>query len=151
LRRVASTPVGTTAPVKIYRDGRPMTLSVVIGRRPGRETITSAAASPASGDDLRKESLGVGIANLNSQLALDADVEGVKGVMVARVDSGSVADDAGLKANDVIETINREPVNDKEDFKRTLNRLKSGDPIVLLVHRKSLAPYSRIFISLNKP
>jgi hypothetical protein len=32
-----------------------------------------------------------------------------------------------------------------------LNRLKSGDPIVLLVRKKSLAPYPRIFISLNKP
>jgi serine protease Do len=150
LRRVASTPVGTTAPVKIYRDGRPMTLNVVIGRRPGRETIANTAAG-ALGDALRKESLGISIGNINSQQALDADLEGMKGVLVSHVDPGSVADDAGLKAKDVIETINREPVDGNEDFKRTLNRLKSGDPIVLLVHRKSLAPTPRIFISLNKP
>jgi serine protease Do len=150
LRRVASTPVGTTAPVKIYRDGRPMTLNVVIGRRPGRETIANTAAG-LPGDDLRRENLGIGIKNLSSQLALDTDPDGVKGVLVARVDSGSVADDAGLKVNDVIETMNREPIDDNEDFKRTLNRLKSGDPIVLLVHRKNLAPTPRIFISLNKP
>jgi len=49
----------------------------------------------------------------------------------------------------VIETINRETIDDKEDFKRALNRLKSGDPIVLLVRKKRL--YPRIFISLNKP
>src|SRR5215470_5752729 len=150
VRRVASTPVGTTAPIKIYRDGRQMALSVVIGRRPGRETIVNAAAASASGDDLRKESLGVTIANLSSQLALDSDLDGFKGVFVQRVDPGSIADDAGLKTNDVIETINREPVDDKEDFKRVLNRLKSGDPIVLLVRRKKTA-YPRIFISLNKP
>src|SRR5262249_28217512 len=132
-------------------DGRPMTLSVVIGRRPGREAIAKADAASASGDDLRKESLGIRIENLNSQLALDADLEGVKGVRVARVESGSIADDAKLKANDVIETVNREPVDDKEDFKRVLNRLKSGEPIVLLVHRKGLTPYPRIFISFNKP
>jgi serine protease Do len=150
LRRVASTPVGTTAPVEIYRDGRPMTLNVVIGRRPGRETIANTAAG-LLGDDLRRENLGIGIKNLSSQLALDTDPDGVKGVLVARVDSGSVADDAGLKVNDVIETMNREPIDDNEDFKRTLNRLKSGDPIVLLVHRKNLAPTPRIFISLNKP
>jgi len=151
LRRVASTPVGTTAPVKIYRDGRPMTLSVVIGRRPGREPIANTSAAGAPGDDPPKDNLGIGIGNLNSQLALDADLEGAKGVLVARVDPGSVADDAGLRTNDVIEKLNREPLDDKEDFKRVLNRLKSGDPIVLLVYRKSLAPYSRIFISLNKP
>jgi serine protease Do len=150
VRRVASTPVGTTAPIKIYRDGRQMALSVVIGRRPGRETITNMSASPASGDDLRKESLGVTIVALNSQLSLDSDLDGFKGVFVQRVDPGSVADDAGLRTNDVIETINREPVDDKEDFKRVMNRLKSGDPIVLLVRRKKTA-YPRIFISLNKP
>ena len=87
LRRVASTPVGTTAPVKIYRDGRPMTLNVVIGRRPGRETIANTAAG-LPGDDLRRENLGIGIRNLSSQLALDTDMEGVKGVLVARVRSG---------------------------------------------------------------
>jgi serine protease Do len=150
LRRVASTPVGTTAPVKIYRDGRPMTLNVVIGRRPGRETIANTAAG-LPGDDLRRENLGIGIKNISSQLALDADLEVVKGVLVARVDPGSVADDAGLKVNDVIETMNRETIDDNEDFKRILNRLKSGDPIVLLVQRKNLAPTPRIFISLNKP
>jgi serine protease Do len=151
LRLVASTPVGTTAPVKIYRDGRPMTISVVIGRRPGREIIASPAAASASGDNLRAEDLGIGITSLNSQLALDADMEVAKGVLVSRIDSGSVADDAGLKTNDVIEKINREPVPDKEVFKRVLNRLKSGDPIVLLVYRKKWVPYPRIFISLNKP
>jgi serine protease Do len=149
VRRVASTPVGTTAPVKIYRDGRQMTLNVVIGRRPGREPIANTAAEPASVNDLRKESLGVVVANISSQLALDSDLEGAKGVLVQRVDPGSVADDAGLKVNDVIETINRETIDDKEDFKRALNRLKSGDPIVLLVRKKRL--YPRIFISLNKP
>jgi serine protease Do len=151
VRRVASTPVGTTAPVKIYRDGRPMALNVVIGRRPGREPITNTAAAAASVNDLRKDSLGVTVANLSSQLALDSDLDGAKGVLVQRVDPGSVAEDAGLKVNDVIETINRETIDDKEDFKRALNRLKSGDPIVLLVRKKSLAPYPRIFISLNKP
>src|SRR5499426_1424478 len=150
LRRVASTPVGTTAPVKIYRDGRPMTLSVVIGRRPGREPIANTSAAGAPGDDPPKDSLGVTVANLSSQLALDSDLDGAKGVLVQRVDPGSVADDAGLKVNDVIETFNREPIDNKEDFKRVLNRHKSGDPIVLLVRRKKTA-YPRIFISLNKP
>src|SRR5262245_59491015 len=149
VRRVASTPVGTTAPVKIYRDGRQMTLSVVVGRRPGRESIANPRRAPASGADLRKESMGVTITNLGSQLALDADLEGVKGALVQRVEPGSVADDAGLKTNDVIETINREPIDGKEEFNRILNRLKSGDPIVLLVRKKRL--YPRIFISLNKP
>ncbi len=152
IRRVASTPVGTTAPIKIYRDGREMTLSVVIGRRPGREVPVKPAASVAnSSADLRKESLGIGIGNLSAQLALDANMEITKGVLIDHVDPGSVADDAELRPNDVIVAINREPVIDKESFKRVLNRLKPGDPIVLQVYRKRLAPNPHIFISFNKP
>jgi serine protease Do len=164
IRRVASTPVGTTAPAKIYRDGREMTLSVLIGRRPGRDIAGKPAAATANkGDDLRadlrpdprKDNIGISIGNLNSQLAsqlaLDRDLEITKGVMVVRVEPGSVADDADLKANDIIEAINRESVGDKEDFKRVLNGLKPGDPIVLQVYRERLAPNPRIFISLNKP
>jgi hypothetical protein len=51
----------------------------------------------------------------------------------------------------VIEAINRQPVSGKEDFKRVLNQLKSGDPIVLQVYREKLSPTPQIFISLNKP
>jgi len=152
IRRVAATPVGTTAPIKIYRDGREMTFSVVIARRPGRDVpVKPAAAAINSGDDPRKESLGISIGNLNSQLELDTDLENTKGVLVVRVEPGSVAEDAELKANDVIEAINRVPVTDKESFKRVLNRLKPGDPIVLQVYRRKRAPTPHIFISLNKP
>ncbi len=151
VRRAAAASIGATTPIKIYRDGREMTLSVVIGRRPGRNIIAKPqAAALNSGDDLRKENLGISIGNLNSQLELDADMEGAKGVLVVRVEPGSVADDAKLKANDVIEAINRTPITDKESFKRVLNRLKSGDPIVLQVLRKNKS-IPHIFISLNKP
>jgi serine protease Do len=152
VRRVASTPVGATAPVKIFRDGRELTLSVAIGRRPGRDiAVKPAAVVMNAGDDLRKENIGISIGNLTAQLVRDRDLDVSRGVMVVRVEPGSVADDASLKVNDVIEAINREPLNDKEDFKRALNRLKSGDPIVLQVYREKLSPNPQIFISLNKP
>ena len=81
--------------IKIYRDGRPMTLNVVIGRRPGRVTI--ADMSPGTpGDVLPRESLGIRIGNLNSQLALDADLRQDQQPAGAR---GALADrDAPVRA-----------------------------------------------------
>ncbi len=151
VRRVASTPVGTTAPVKIYRDKREMTLSVVVGRRPGREINAKAAAAAISAsDDPRKDSIGISFGNLTSLQTDGNDNDVTQGVLVVRVESGSVAEDAELRVNDVIEAINRETVRDKEDFKRVLNRLNSGSPIVLQVYRRSRAN-PHIFISFNKP
>ncbi len=152
IRRAASTPVGTTAPLKIFRDRREMTLSVVIGRRPGRDIAAKpAAVANNSGDDLRKESLGITIGNLMARHVRKQGLEVKRGIMVVRVEPGSVADDANLRADDVIEALNREPVGNKEDFKRVLDQLKSGDPIVLQIYRERLSPTPRIFISLNKP
>lgn len=151
VRRVAATPVGTTTPIKIYRDKREMTLSVVVGRRPGRDIPPKTAPSSInSEDDLRKENIGISFGNLTSLQADGTDIGVKQGVLVVRVEPGSVADDAELRANDVIEAINRENVREKDDFKRVLNRLKSGDPIVLQVFRKSRAN-PHIFVSFNKP
>ncbi len=152
IRRVASAPVGATVPIKIFRDGREMTLSVVIGRRPGRGVAVKPAEVVMSlSDDPRNQNIGISIGNLTPQQIRERDLDVVRGVMVVRVEPGSVADDAGVRPNDVIEAINRQPVGGKEDFKRVLNQLKSGDPLVLQVYREKLSPTPQIFISLNKP
>src|SRR5262249_1860065 len=151
---VASTPVGTTAPVKIFRDRKEMTLSVVVGRRPGSEPEKPAelVAARNTEDETQKTSgIGIRIQTLNSQLIRDKEQDVRTGVTVLRVDSGSAADDARLKVGDVIETINRQLIKNNEDFKRVIGQLKSGDPIVLQVYRERLMPTPRIFISFNKP
>jgi serine protease Do len=153
VRRVASTPVGTTAPVKIFRDSKEITLSVVIGRRPGRTPfkVPEAAALNPSDAAPRSQPIGIRIETLSQRKIGEKDSTNVRGILVVRVEPGSVAEDAELKANDIIEKINREPVRDNEDFKRVLSRLKSGDPVVLQVYRAKAAPIPRIFISFNKP
>ncbi len=157
VRRVGSTSVGATAPLKIVRDGKEMTLSVVIGRRPGREAsraaVASSATSPFAETDESRQSpnIGIRIESLTPLKIQERDLGNVRGVTVLNVTPGSVADDAELKNNDIIETINLEPVKNNQDFKRLLNRLKAGDPVVLQVYRESLSPVPRIFISFNKP
>lgn len=158
VRRVASTPVGTTAPLKILRDGRELSLSVVVGRRPGSEPakpaeVVSTRQTPE--ETVKSSGLGISIQTLGGGLRggreKDAEQPSGKGILILRVEPGSVADDAKLKPNDVIQSMNREPIRTNEDFKRILADLPSGAPIVLEVHRERLAPFSRIFISLNKP
>jgi serine protease Do len=160
VRRVASTPVGTNAPIKIFRDGRELNLAVTIGRRPGREALnrTQVPASTEPGGTLKSQNLGIFIQASTPQKTQTKELSSVfkeqvksRGVVVVSIDPGSVADDAELKPNDVIEMVNREPIKDGQDFKRAINRLNSGDPIVLQVYREKLSPFSRIFISFNKP
>lgn len=153
IRRVASTPVGASAPVKILRDGNEITLTVVVGKRPGGEPVKPAElkARSTENESNKQPGIGISIQAVAPQRIADRDIEIKHGVTVLRVDPGSVADDARLKANDIIEYINRRPVRDNEDFKRILGELSSGDPIVFQVYRERLNPTPRIFVSLNKP
>lgn len=150
VRRVASTPVGTTAPIKIFRDGKEIMLSVVISQRPGSETFAPIAAAKVGGnDETPRQNIGIRVETLTPGRSLERELGDVRGVLVLRVEAGSVAEDAGLKVNHVIETINRQRIKSAEDFKEVISNLKSGDPIVLQVYRQK--DYPRIFISFSKP
>ncbi|MBL8170535.1 MAG: trypsin-like peptidase domain-containing protein [Acidobacteria bacterium] len=154
VRRVASTPVGTTAPLKIFRDGREMELQVSIGRRPGREKAMPAAAAVllTDADEApRGPSIGLRIETLTQRRLQEKELGDLRGVLVVRIEPGSVAEDAGLRLNDVIESFNRDPIRDTDEFKSKLASLKPNEPVVLQVYRQSLAPNPRIFLSLNKP
>lgn len=153
VRRVASTPVGTIAPLLVFREGKISEISVIIGRRPGRDAVDRIGPgntlTPA--ESRKKQNIGISFQALTPPKSGDGDEPFIRGVRVVRVDPGSIADDAGLKINDIIEQINRKPVLDNDDFKVVLNRLGSGDPVVLQIYREKLAPVPRIFVSFTKP
>ncbi|MEP7343260.1 MAG: trypsin-like peptidase domain-containing protein, partial [Acidobacteriota bacterium] len=152
LRRVASAPIGASAPIKILRDGKEMALSVVIVQRPGRDLATAAEVDKLSAsDEAPKQSVGIRVQTITSSQFAEKEVGDARGVSVLRIEVGSVAEDAGLKVSDVIETINRQPIRNAEDFKEAITGLTSGAPVVLQVYRQKWMPTPRIFISFNKP
>jgi len=155
VRRAASAPIGVTAPVKILRDGKEMTLSVVIVQRPPRlgDLPAVETAKQSASDEAPRQSVGIRVQTLVPAQNTDKELSNVRGVTVLRIEAGSVAEDAGLKVGDVIETINRQPIRDAGDFKEALNSLALGAPVVLQVYRQQLMRWGtpRIFISFNKP
>jgi len=68
---------------------------------------------------------------LARQLELPADVSGV---VVTGVQDGSRADHAGLRRGDVIQQVNRRPVNNVAEFERAMKQ-NTGKSAVLLVNR----------------
>lgn len=150
IRRVAATSVGTEAPIKIIRNGQEMLLRTVIGRRPFQNSSESKVLNSAQTIAENSQSLGIDVANLPAVLTRNLTSGGVSGVLVVQVEPGSVADDAELRREDIIEKVNRIPVNTALQFRRSIDRIASGESIVLQVYRRrSSAP--RRFISLNKP
>jgi serine protease Do len=148
VRKVASTPVGTPATVRFYREGVAQTVTVVIGQRPGSRP---APPLPDQAEVPARERLGFRIETITPRLAREKELAVGRGCLVLQVEPGSIAEDAELRANDIIESINRRPVATTDDFKKEMERLSPGAPIVLQVHRQSLTPIPRIFLSFDKP
>ena len=70
---------------------------------------------------------------LTRETARQLDVDATTGVVVTRVQPGSNAADAGLRAGDVIEEVDRQPVGSSDALRDALS--KGSEPALLLVHR----------------
>jgi len=150
VRKIAATPVGVEVPIKLIRDGRETTLRAVMARRPttAADEETFAAAVRTGADSPKSLGIDVTVPTGSAQKAFDAT--GIAGVVVSRVEPGSLADDADLRRDDIIEKVNRLAVTSVMQFKRTTDRIESGDPIVLQVYRRR-SSIPRRFISMTKP
>jgi len=122
---------GTTAHLKILRDGKPQDVSLTLGQQPQSGQQQAGAAGPQQQGLMQ----GVEVQNLTpdilQQLGLSSDT---KGVVVANVASGSAAELAGLRRGDVIEQVNRHPVDSVSQYEREI-RMAGDQAIVLLVNR----------------
>lgn len=149
IQRVASTSVGQTTSLVFLRDvdGKleRKTVSVVLSKRPpsnSRDWVEPTKAGPKDADPKGNTlHLGITLAELTPQLIVERHLTGVRGLLIKEIDpSGLVAEvrvpptnAPALYEGDVINQINRVPVNTLADFQRVMNGLKAGDPIVLHV------------------
>jgi serine protease Do len=130
--KVAMLSPGTTARLKVIRDGREIDVPVVLGEQPSERR---AAGSPAAPEPERALE-GVAASNLTPQIRRQLDLPaGVTGVVVVRVDPGSPAAEAGLRRGDVIQEVNRRPVTSVSEFERAV-RQSGREPLLLLVYRE---------------
>jgi serine protease Do len=82
---------------------------------------------------LGRNQLGVTVGSLSSQLA---EYFGVKqGVLVTSVNDDSAAAKAGLKAGDVITSLNGATVDEPSDVRRQIQSLKDGEEFTIVVMR----------------
>ncbi len=126
-RIVAATPIGKTVTVKLLRDGKAVDQQVKVGEM--EEKGERVANAPS------RKSLGIAVQNLTPEIANELGVKKERGVVVTQVEPGSPAAEAGIQTGDVVQEVNRKPVNSVDDFIQKVDKAKDGDSVLLLIQR----------------
>jgi serine protease Do len=130
--RVANTMPGSNATVVVVREGNERTLTVKLGELAESRTARRDMEGP-NGD---RTALGVSVVPLTPELASRAGVpKDVRGLLVEEVNPDSRAAEAGIQAGDVIQEVNRKPVETVGDLRAAV-KAATDRPTLVLVNRE---------------
>jgi serine protease Do len=157
---VANQPIGKTVQLKLNRDGREMTIPIIIMDREDvvlQETVSTDRARP--GDNQGAEaSLGLRVAPITDDQVRRLGLPSADGVMITSVERNSVADDAGLDQGFVITRVQipgsrRIDIKTMDDFRQAEKMLKSGMEVAFGVLRPDPRTnvYGNAFIAIRVP
>ncbi|MDH7500087.1 MAG: DegQ family serine endoprotease [candidate division NC10 bacterium] len=125
-RTVATSPVGKSVTLKIFREGKTLTLQAKIAEMKEEREVAEAPS---------RKPLGLSVQDITPELARRLGVEEGSGVIVTQVEPRGPAAGAGINRGDVIQEVNRQPVGSVEEFNRALEQAKAEEDILFLVRR----------------
>jgi serine protease Do len=126
---VEQTPVGKEQKVLVARDSKRMTIAVTPSELPGSDKDRTTGRIGGS----QLEKLGMDVQNLTPQLAKQLGVNAEHGVVIANVQPGSRAEEAGLSVGMVILEANHKPLKTVDDLVKALDEKSATHGVLLLV------------------
>ena len=120
--------VGEPVTLDVFRKGQISQVKVSPGEWVQSAPVAAKAKTRATEGHNTPATLGVTVQSLTAELAAQFGVSVTEGVLIAAVDKNSLAARKGLKAGDVITSIDQEPVNDPKQFQAAVKKadLKKG-------------------------
>jgi serine protease Do len=136
---------GSQINLRIMRNGQSQNVNMTLAELPSpkgtEQQQSSNLREKPSPQEPAPERLGVAIAELTPDIAEELKLPAtVKGVVLADVEDGSIADEAGLQPGDVIVEVNRKPTRTVNEFQSEIVNRGTG-PLLLLVNREGRTRY----------
>ena len=133
---VGRTRPGKQASVKVLRDKKEMSIPVTITELKEEAIVASAK---------EKGELGLTVQKVTPEMADNLKLGRAQGVVITEVEPGSPADEAGLQQGDVIIEVDRKPVRDVAEFRKSVSGIKKGQRVLFLVRREG----NSLFVALK--
>jgi serine protease Do len=138
-RLIAGLTPGKKTEVEVVRDGKQKKIMIELTERKD-EAVT--AAIPREPEML----LGLTVQDLTPELAERFKLKDDKGVLITKVEPGSSAESEGLKEGDLLKEINRQKVNNNDEFQKLAGAVKKDETVLLRIVREN-----RPFFVVLKP
>ena len=147
VRLVMALKPGTTVPMKVLRDRKPLTLNITVDElNLEAESGRAAGGREGSGAD-ETAGFGMSLGTLTAERARQLGVPaGTTGALVMEVDPSGSAARGGVQRGDVILEVNRKRVSSAAEAVRELQSVRSGGIAMLLVWRQN----QELFLTIRK-
>jgi serine protease Do len=134
-RLIGALPPGAAPKIEVIRDFTRHILTVPLSER--RDTAVMASL-PQSRTEVK---LGLDLQDLSAGLAEKFKLRETRGVLITKVDPGSLAHAEGLREGDLIKEVNRADVATVGEFTSAISKVRRGDTVLLRVLRENRAFY----------
>lgn len=136
--RIAATQPGSEVTLTVMREGKEQQIKVTLGEL-SSETAVNERENPQGNQNApsgeQSGRLGLGLQPLTPEFKRQLQSNADRGLVVTEVDPNGPAAEAGIREQDVILEINRQPVTSFEEVQAALE--KSGDrPVLILMERR---------------
>jgi serine protease Do len=135
---VATLHVGSKVNIKVFRDGKEITLPIVIAER--KDLQDQASESGAT------EQFGMTAQEVTPEIAKYFGLPEKTGVIITDVKAGGPADEAGLKPRDIILKVNNIEISDLNKYHDALTAGDKDDALLMLIHRGK----NNFFVTMKK-
>jgi serine protease Do len=142
--RVASTPIGKSVPIKVWRDKKSIALSVTVAAL--KDEKLAGAADKATAEKGAKPILNVAVVDLPPDVREKAELK-TGGVLVAEVNSGP-ASRAGIEEGDIILKLDGKDIENASQFIKLVPGLPRDRPIAVQVLRQG---GGRLYLAMTIP
>jgi serine protease Do len=145
---IAEKEVGDEVAMTVIRDNKEKEIKVVLAPW-GEKNAKSALTLKGDKAPAKKASeTGIEVSDLNAKIAKQYGIKSKKGVIVEKVEKGSIADKAEIKEGDVIKEVDRKEIENTEEFEKAVKEGSLKDGLLLLIERQGSSVY--IVISSEK-
>ena len=146
-RNVSSIPPGGKVTLTVLRGNEKKDLQATVAQRPEEEALARGETPQEEGEGDQgprkpgEEKLGLRVAPLTAQVARELGIGSEQGVLVVAVSPDGPAGTAGIRRNDVILEVNRQPLKSVDQLVNAIGKMKPGQVVVLRVQRGQQATF----------